>query len=88
MLQVSLFLQKAARCSLKCGDRHFLDEKSPYNKHNDAGSFRMSFVQMKSQETCVRQRVLKKMFVCGLSFSNLFDEMEPRAEGGNPVKCK
>lgn len=55
---------------------------------NVTGSFRMSFVQMKSQETCVRQRVLKKMFVCGLSFSNLFDEMEPRAEGGNPVKCK
>ncbi|KAH6948194.1 hypothetical protein HPB50_023156 [Hyalomma asiaticum] len=53
-----------------------------------ADSFRMSFVQMKGQENCVRQRVLKKMFVCGLSFSNLFDEMEPRSERGNPVKCK
>ncbi|KAH7982942.1 hypothetical protein HPB52_008326 [Rhipicephalus sanguineus] len=55
---------------------------------NVTNSFRMSFVQMKSQENCVRQRVLKKMFVCGLSFSNLFDEMEPRSESGNPVKCK
>ncbi|KAH9362346.1 hypothetical protein HPB48_017998 [Haemaphysalis longicornis] len=55
---------------------------------NVTTSFRMSFVQMKTPENCVRQRVLKKMFVCGLSFSNLFDEMEPRSEGGNPVKCK
>lgn len=55
---------------------------------NVTNSFRMSFVQMKGQENCVRQRVLKKMFVCGLSFSNLFDEMEPRSERGNPVKCK
>ncbi|KAK8786702.1 hypothetical protein V5799_023521 [Amblyomma americanum] len=55
---------------------------------NVTNSFRMSFVQMKTPENCVRQRVLKKMFVCGLSFSNLFDEMEPRSESGNPVKCK
>ncbi|CAN7991693.1 unnamed protein product [Ixodes hexagonus] len=55
---------------------------------NVTNSFRMSFVQLKSQDTCIRQRVLKKMFVCGLSFSNLFDEMEPRAVGSNPVKCK
>ncbi|XP_075733411.1 uncharacterized protein LOC142775662 [Rhipicephalus microplus] len=55
---------------------------------NVTNSFRMSFVQMKNPENCVRQRVLKKMFVCGLSFSNLFDEMEPRSESSNPVKCK
>ncbi|XP_064467149.1 uncharacterized protein LOC135378162 [Ornithodoros turicata] len=55
---------------------------------NITSSFRMSFVQMKTPTTCVRQRVLKKMFVCGLSFSNLFDEMEPRVVGRNPVKCK
>ncbi|XP_064474166.1 uncharacterized protein LOC135388513 isoform X2 [Ornithodoros turicata] len=55
---------------------------------NNSSPFRMSFVQLKSPVECIRQHVLKKMFVCGLTYSNLVDEIEPRVESRSQVKCK